>query len=742
MAAARETTGQADRRVLLAALLGLGFVTGVAFGRAFAGAWPSLALGLTGVASVAVAAALAHRSLALSLAAGAAALALLMTWFEFPATTWLGVPTDETLRAFLHALERSTERVATEIAPAPALPALMVPAMLAVWAATTSAHALAVRSRGAILPLLPCAALLAFAGVVAEDGARPAYVALFLAAALAVVYGSSLVRLRAWGPTVGPSGRWGRAGLGPWARRLGTGAVLVALVVPGLLPGFQSRSLLRVDRAGSRVAVNPFVDIRPSLLENPPAHLFTVQADRPAYWRMLALDRFDGRVWFATDLHGLDAISIQNGSPLGGVRPAEPAPSLHQEFEIEDLSVRWLPAAYRPTAAGAGRGGWDGASATLFAEQETQPGYRYEVISRIPLASPVQLDQIDPSLGEVLPDYTELPPSVPARVHEIARQLAAGEDTPFRELLAIQEHLRTFEYDEEAPAGHGVDDMLFFLEQSRRGYCEQFAGTMAVLARSLGYPARVAVGFLPGDPAGNDSFRVTSDHVHAWTEVFFGEYGWLAFEPTPTRDNPVAGYLTPPPSGPRPDANLGAGLEGAGAGAGRGSRGASQRDAQDLPRGTGLRGPVPASRPIERPSPARRLLPVALAVALAFLLLVPPAKLVLRRRALRARRGPRHAVVSAYRTLLWGAEDLGLGRRPGETPWEYRARLRSEVVFSDGDLERLTALAGQALYAADGVAPEDGPVAAAATRALLRDLRRHAGPGRVVAGAFRPSRPD
>jgi hypothetical protein len=741
MAATREATGQTDRRVLLGALLALGFVTGVAFGRAFAGAAPSLILGLTGVVSVAVAASLAHRSLALSLAAGVGALALLLTWLVFSETSWFGVPTDDTLRAFLRALERSTERVATEVAPAPALDALMVPAMLAVWAAVTSAHALAARSQGAILPLLPCAALVAFAGVVAEDGARPAYVALFLTAALAVVYGSSLVRLRSWGPTVGATGRWGRAGLGTWARRLGTAAVLVAVIVPGLLPGFRSRSLLRIDAAGSRVAVNPFVDIRPSLLENPPAHLFTVEADRPAYWRMLALDRFDGRVWFATDLHGLDAITIQNGSPLGGPRPADPAPSLLQDVEIEDLAVPWLPAAYRPTAAAAGRGRWDGAGATIFAEQETQPGFRYEVLSRIPLVSPVQLDQIDPSLADVPGDYTELPPSVPSRVHEIARQLSAGQETPFRELLAIQEHLRTFEYDEEAPAGHGVDDMLFFLEGSRRGYCEQFAGTMAVLARSLGYPARVAIGFLPGDPAGGGSYRVTSDHVHAWTEVYFGPYGWLAFEPTPTRDNPVAGYLTPPPAGPRPDANLGAGAAGVGSQANQGSRGASQRDAQDLPR-TGGTGPVPASRPIEPPSPARRLLPILLAVGVAILLLIPPAKLLLRRRAFRTRREPREAVLSAYRVLLWGAEDLGLGRRPGETPWEYRARLRSEVAFSDGDIERLTGLAGRALYAPDGVRPEDGHVAASSARALLRDLRRHAGPGRVVAGAFRPSRPD
>ncbi|HZB03589.1 MAG TPA: DUF3488 and transglutaminase-like domain-containing protein [Actinomycetota bacterium] len=741
MAAANEATSAPDRRVLLGALLALGFVTGVAFGRAFSGATPSFLLGLTGAISIAVAAALAHRHLGLSLLAGAGALALVMTWFVFPRTTWFGVPTDETLRAFLAALGRSTERVATEVAPAPAIDALMAPAMLAVWAATTSAHALATRSLSTVLPLLPCAALLAFAGVVAEDGSRPAYVAAFLAAALAVVYGGSLVRLRSWGPAVGATSRWGRAGgLGRWARRLGLAAVLGALILPGLLPGFQARSIIRVRGASSRVAVNPFVDIRPNLLENPPAHLFTVRSERAAYWRMLSLDRFDGRVWSSADPQGRLATSVVDGSLLGGPQPEPPAPAMLQEFEIGELSVPWLPAAYRPTSATAGPARWNGAEGTLFTQGETENGFRYEVTSRLPLASPVELDRIDPSTSDLPALYTALPRSVPPRIHDLARILSADESTPFRRLLAIQEYLRGFEYDERAPAGHGVDDILFFMEQSKRGYCEQFAGTMAVLARSLGYPARVAVGFLPGDPAGDGSFRVTSDHVHAWTEVYFGDYGWLAFEPTPTRDNPVAGYLTPPPAGPRPDANLG---------------GLVAADGQDQAlSGAELRregfarvqpGRVAPSRPIgpgarDDSSPVRRVLPFAAAVGIVVLLLIPPAKALVRRRALRARRSSRHAVVAAYGVVLWAAEDVGLGRRPGETPWEFRSRLRSEVSFSDGHLERLTRSAGRALYAEDGVQPIHAEDAAAAARALLRDLRRHVGPVRTVAGAFRPSR--
>jgi TgpA N-terminal domain/Transglutaminase-like superfamily len=741
MAAASETTGQADRRVLLGALVALGVVTGVAFGRVFAGTWPAMLLGVTGALAVGVAAATVRRNLALSLLAGVGALLVLMAWTVFPRTTWFGIPTDDTVRAMVVALGRSTERVAKEVAPAPPLDALLAPAMIAVWAAATSAHALAVRSRSTILPIFPGAALLAFAGVVAEDGPRPGYVAAFLAAALAVLYGTSLDRLQAWGPNL--AGRWGRAGgLGRWARRLGVAAAAVSVVLPGLLPGFDSTPLIRVDRPGGRVAVNPIVDIRPSLLRNPPAHLFTVRAQEAAYWRMLALDRFDGRLWTASDPQVGDGITVQNGSTLGGPMPATFTEVL-QDFVIADLSVPWLPMAYRPSRANVGSGRWDGDAAVMAIDGRTEEGFRYSLLSRLPRASPVLLDRVGlADMADVREDYTALPPTIPAQIHEVAQELTADTDTPFQDLLAIQDYLRGFEYDERAPAGHGVNDMLFFLEQSQRGYCEQFSGTMAVLARSLGYPARVAVGFLPGDRNRDGSFRVTSDDAHAWTEVYFGaEYGWLAFEPTPTRQNPVANYLVTPPTGPRPDANLGQAVQ-AQESPGP-DRGASQRDNFEFePRNRGATRPAFRPPPVEEPSTVRRLLPwilVAIAVAL---LLIPPAKALARRRALRRDRAPRAAVADTYGVLLWVADDLGLGRRAGETPWEYRDRLRSEVTFSDGHLDRLTGMAGRALYARDGVTGSDRGAAIEDARAVIRDLRRHAGPGRAVVGAFRPSRPS
>ena len=94
-------------------------------------------------------------------------------------------------------------------------------------------------------------------------------------------------------------------------------------------------------------------------------------------------------------------------------------------------------------------------------------------------------------------------------------------------------------------------------------------------------------------------------------------------------------------------------------------------------------------------------------------------------------------MLAAYDWVLGGAADLGLGRRAGETMWEYRSRLRGRVPVGD-ELDRLTGLAGRATYSLRDVADEQGHEAVASARSLLRDLRRAAGPLRTVAGAFRP----
>jgi transglutaminase-like putative cysteine protease len=678
---------------------------------------------------------LVRRHLALSLVASAAALVLALGVLVFPSTTWAGVPTDDTLRAIVAAMERVGERASAEVAPAPPFRSLMTASVIAVWASATAAHALAVRSRSAVLPLLPPAALIAFAGVVTDEGPRPGYVAAFLAVAFAVLFGGALLRLGAWGPRLGR--RPGVAEGARWARWLGLAALGTALVVPGVLPGLKGGAILRLDRPDARVTISPIVDIRPSLLRQPAADLFTVESDVPAYWRLVTLDRFNGRIWTASDPSARRGEVVESPIDVLAGTPPEEGIRIEQAIEIGELSSPWLPAAYRPVSVAMdGLGArWDREADILAADEEPGAGFRYRVTSVVPEPSPSRLERLNPPhLGEASP-LVGLPLQTPARVYEIAAVLTARARTPFEKLLAIQEHLRRFTYDERAPAGHGIDDLLFFLERSRRGYCEQFAGTMAVLARALGYPARVAVGFTSGEPDRTGRFRVTTEDVHAWPEILFPGYGWVAFEPTPTRSNPTAGYLSEPAAGLAP---------GGGGGRDGGPEIGTNAEAREAFAGV---APQPSPIPLRRrPAtdadegfPLRGAVLALLAVAGVGLLLTPPAKAVTRRASLARARTPRRRALAAFRLLEVGAADLGVGRSRGETPWEYRSRLSRAFGLGDQDLDRLTRIAGRAMYARDDLPPELAREAVAAARLVLRDIRRRVGTVRVFLGALRPS---
>jgi len=737
MGAERQATGQTDRRVLLAALFALGAVTGISFGRVFTGTSPAVRLAAAGVLAVGVAALFARRHLGMSLLASAGALLLALGVLVYPRTTWAGVPTDDTIRAILGAMERVGERASAEVAPAPAFASLMTASVIAVWASATAAHALAIRSRSAVLPLLPPAALLAFSGVVTDEGPRPGYVVAFLVVAFAVLFGGAMLRLRSWGPALG-----GRSGTGEgarWARWLGLAALGTALILPGVLPGLEGGPVLRLNRPAARVTISPIVDIRPSLLQRPAADLFTVQTDTSAYWRMVTLDRFNGRVWTSSDVSARDGDPVEPPVDFLAGDPPQEGIRIEQTIEIGELSSAWLPTAYRAVEV-AMQGlpaRWDPATGILATDDEPDPGFRYRVTSIVPQPSPERLDRLDPRDAPTEARLTGLPSETPSRIFAIAGDLTADAGTPFRKLLAIQEHLRQFTYDERAPAGHGIDDLLFFMEQSRRGYCEQFAGTMAVLARALGYPARVAVGFQAGDPDSAGRFRVTTGDVHAWPEVLFPEYGWMAFEPTPSRTNPTADYLTDVPAGLAP--GLGGPAGGIADPLSPGTN-ASQREAF-----AGATTPAAPSRPRTRPTsepdrgfPLRGVLMILLAGGAVAVLLTPPAKAVARRAALVRARTPRRRAVAAFRLLESGAADVGLGRGPGETPWEYLARLARALGLTGPDLDRLVTIAGKAMYAPGDLPVDQAQEAVAAARLALRDIRRRSGALRVVAGALRP----
>ena len=139
--------------------------------------------------------------------------------------------------------------------------------------------------------------------------------------------------------------------------------------------------------------------------------------------------------------------------------------------------------------------------------------------------------------------FTALPNNAEIeQLRQLAREITASATGPYQRALFLQNYFRDeFIYSLDTPSITSEDAFLEFIAR-RTGYCEQFASTFAVMARSIGLPARVAIGFTPGQSDGVGGYIVRSQHAHAWPEVWFDGIGWLMFEPTPGRGAPNASY--------------------------------------------------------------------------------------------------------------------------------------------------------------------------------------------------------
>jgi len=139
--------------------------------------------------------------------------------------------------------------------------------------------------------------------------------------------------------------------------------------------------------------------------------------------------------------------------------------------------------------------------------------------------------------GETTGRYLQIPSTVTTRTLELARQIALGLDNPYDIAAAVTAYLRThIRYSETVPPPPPDQEPLdWFLFDLRQGFCNYYASAEVILLRSLGIPARLAVGFAQGerqDRDESDIYLVRRHDAHAWPEVYFPGLGWVEFEPT------------------------------------------------------------------------------------------------------------------------------------------------------------------------------------------------------------------
>ena len=324
----------------------------------------------------------------------------------------------------------------------------MLAAVTAVWTAAFSSHALAIRAGSPLLAILPPIALVGFADTVLEDGARPIYAIILLAAALAVVFADGLRRVRQWGPV------WS----GSRTRRLGTSVrgsrpvafavIAAAVLVPGLLPGFRSGPLVDFSTSGDEGAgLDPFISIHAQLTDDEPVRdLFEVQTPDPQYLRMYTLDEFDGEGWRSSDPHGSDGQTLTVPTVLP--QPSSYAPPPDSQTQPYTFTVltdfdasHALPMAQTPeqiTAGDLGDVTWDPARGQAFVDGGLDAGLEYTVRSRVVVPTAEQLEQVQ---QPDVPAVRAMDPP-PRRGRPRSTDRAAREGVDGRRRLGLREGAR------------------------------------------------------------------------------------------------------------------------------------------------------------------------------------------------------------------------------------------------------------------------------------------------------------
>lgn len=501
-----------------------------------------------------------------SLTGAGAGVILLAIWVNFASSTTWGVPHGRTLHAISSAMAHSIRDFHHLAAPVPATRGFLFVAMLAVGAVAVWVDWSGLHHQAETAGLVGPFAVFVFTSALGTPSGRTLWTGLWMGAAL--VYLATARPRPVADDRISPSRALGRLGGRMATTRSATmglalTAVVVGLVIGPDLPGagavglIKTRATTRSD-SGSRTAISPLVDIRNRLVLESNTPLFTVSSTAPAYWRLTSLGYFDGNVWS----------SSQSYQPIAG-RLTALAPhvasnlNLVASFNISNLDSAWLPAAWQPVqvnTANAPR--YSQATGSLVAAGATSNGFTYQVISEVPQYTPAELSsaQVDDATPRAIANLG-LPRGIPAQIINLTDTIMAGHDTPYSRALALQDYFRhNFQYDLSVPPGHSDSAMVRFLD-ARKGYCEQFAGTFAVMARLAGLPTRVAVGFTPGLLGADGRYHVTGSDAHSWPEVLMGAFGWVSFEPTPGRGQPGTQAYT----GVAP-AQIGANREGTGAG--------------------------------------------------------------------------------------------------------------------------------------------------------------------------------
>ena len=432
--------------------------------------------------------------------------------------------------------------------------------------------------------------------------------------------------------------------------------------------------------------------------------VFYVDAPSGHFWRAVTYDFYTGAGWRTTETDRVDKVTPN----------FQERDKLDAKFDIVVPHANLLFGANEPTKVNVPyqfQTGDDRAYSTSI--RATNRGDAQGVYTTSSLVSKATKEQLKRATtaypATVKAKYLQLPSSVPARVAELATKVAGTKATPYEKAEAIESYLRsTYKYStvvRAVPAGR--DPVDYFLFDLKADFCEYFASSMAVMLRDVGVPARVVEGFTSGEfDAARSRYAVRELNAHAWVEVYFPQYGWIEFEPTPSE-------------APFPRAETSA--------SGTDTGGTDPGDTGDRPAGGNLRDrdnfPDPGSDDLGQDSDGSSVLakPADPRPGLAVLALIIIGLIGAFIRFQWRFRGLGDIDSAWGKTRLLGAY-AGHASRPSQTPYEYADSLGRAVPDVHEPLRAIAHARVRERYAPGGATAAERAAASAAWRRIARVL--------------------
>ncbi|HEV8535049.1 MAG TPA: transglutaminase domain-containing protein [Candidatus Limnocylindria bacterium] len=444
--------------------------------------------------------------------------------------------------------------------------------------------------------------------------------------------------------------------------------------------------------------------------------IMTVEARDGRFWRAVTYDFYTGAGWRTTETDKADKVAI---STVDRER-------FEARFDIIVPHSNILFAPNEPQKVDVPYQFYTGQdrsySTSLHALNRAHAAGTYTVTSLVSVADKQALRRVAATYPDYIKQkYLQLPSTMPQRVKNLAHQLLDGIPSPYDKAEALETYLRSppFQYSPQVKATPpGRDPVDYFLFDLKQDFCEYFASAMVVMLREAGVPARLVEGFTTGtyDQAAN-AYVVREQDAHAWVEVYFPQYGWIEFEPTPSQ-----------PPFARADSSLaggsgdGSGVEnGDGSGDGDGSRPNRAEDDLALEGGEGgFDGGVVVAvvRAID-PRPA---------LALLALLLVLLAVWVARFNWRFRRYGP---IESAWGKTRLLASYVGYPAHPSQTTYEFASSLGAAIPDTSEPVQTLAEARVRERYSPVG-ADEDAREAAVTAWHRAATAMLGLMPGRVL----------